>query len=779
MVWYYCNGYTPATTTLTVTTGSSVMYQSGWINNCFSTYYHKQLTLTLGTPVSYDISITFNERVSVYHNYEISVVEYRNFFVTIPAGQTVYSFYRDNKFVQQCQGNPAPAELEVTYDNWIIINGSGMLPVTCLPPAPTCHLTITGVTTTNETVSGLNNGSITVGISGSTGGIVYYTITSAYNVYNNTTGIFTGLKPTTYYITITQATCLSQSQATILQGEFISGKFTVSLPPLLAASENPMMVELSTAINSVSPTNSIIRFDVTGNVKNNDSIQFLLSYPEAYTITFVAKGYPNQNQYFLENTLTSPAGVAIGTNSKEDIAVSLAECFQKDAVLPRAYYINNSGTTITLVAKDNTVLTNLDNTNVVFIGTGITMTQLQPGLDAYQGSKVNKYGVYTEVYLNDSGQFGITPDINNFNRIAELDLPYNQSNVMQFKIDEILKNYVYTPKIDFTFSGATTLPSMLKPYYVNYGEIYPLITDTNTVKKKQKSSGHTIGYVINSALPWTNANTMTNYLGNWNPTGASTQVVTGVTFLTNSPNPKLIQRNSTEFLYYIMPANYGHATELRGDIYFYDGSSLINHKFFDIFTGHTNFGGVLCLNVGYDKLGLHAIEVSGMTTRKIKQIDFAVHELSGTTQYSVTRSFIYAVDDALRRFGVAFQNKLGGYDVFDCVGIVEDTLDRQAGSYAVPRLINADGSSPLGFNANSTYNTKETKTITVNTGWLNSAHYLWLQELLASNKIYSYTEPTQPYLNVTAFTYKKSSLEDLFDAEISFSYTLNESNISI
>ena len=672
-----------------------------------------------------------------------------------------------------------PAKLEVIYNNWTIINGSGINPVTCTPPAPTCHLAITGVTTTNETVSGANDGIITIGITGSTGGTVNYNIISAYNVYNNTTGTFTGLKPTIYTITVTQASCIATTIVNILQGEFKSGPFTVSLPALLSASENPMIVDISTATKSVAPTNTIVQFKVVGTINNNDSIQILLEYPESYQITLFAKGYPNQSNFFLASILTTPIGVSIGTNTLEDVAVSIAECFQKDAVLPRIYYINNSGTTINLVAKQSTVNTNLDSSDVIISTSAITMTTLQVGLDAYEGSVTNNYGIYTEVYLDDTQQFGIAPNVNNYNRIAEMQLPYNVDNLMKFKIDEILKNYVSTPKIDFTFTGSTTLPSMLKAYFVNYGETYPLIVDTNTTKKRQKSTGHTIGYVINSALPWTSANTMSSYLGNWNPTGSSTQVITGVTFLTNSPNPKLIQRNSTEFLYYIMPANYGHATELRGDIYFFDGSSLMNHKFFNIFTGTTNFGGVLCINVGYDKLGLHNIEVSGMTTRKIKRIDFAVHQLSGTTQYTVTKSYIYAVDDALRRFGVAFQNKLGGYDIFDFTGIVENTLDRTAGSYAVPRDINPDGSSPLGFNANSTYNTLETKTITMNSGWLNSQHYLWLQELLASNKIYSYTESDQPYLNITAYTYKKSSLEDLFDMEITFSYTLNESNISI
>ena len=124
-------------------------------------------------------------------------------------------------------------------------------------------------------------------------------------------------------------------------------------------------------------------------------------------------------------------------------------------------------------------------------------------------------------------------------------------------------------------------------------------------------------------------------------------------------------------------------------------------------------------------------------------------------------------------------NKLGGYDTFDFIGIVETSVNREAKNYTIPRDIQSDGSSPKGFKVNSTYDTQVTKTITVNSGWIDQDHFDWLIELLSSNNIYSYTETFQNYLNVTGYKYTRSSLDDLYEMEVTFTHTIFENNISV
>jgi hypothetical protein len=384
------------------------------------------------------------------------------------------------------------------------------------------------------------------------------------------------------------------------------------------------------------------------------------------------------------------------------------------------------------------------------------------------------------VFTSLAEEFGGTPDTDEFIPVAELTLPYLSNNSMRFNLSETLKNYCYTPKIDFTFTGYTTLLPCLRPYYVRYGEKFFLVKNSSTKKKREK--GNTINdirYYINSSLPWESPNDMSIYLGNYNFTGGSGQTVTGVTFLTLAPNPKMIQRDSTEYLYFILIKDYGNPLELRGDIYFYDGTNVMDYKFFDITTSIYNFGGVMALAIGADKLGIDAIEMSGGTLRKIKQIDFAIHQLSGTSLYSEVCSFRWAIDESPRKFGIMFANSLGGYDAFDFKGVIERSVERSSGLYTVPREYANDGSSSKGFNVATTYNTQCVKTISCNTGWINSEHMDYLIDLLKSNTIFSYTETAQNYLNVVSYTYKKSSLEDLFDVDVTFRFTLMENTISI
>ena len=890
--YYYCNGNTQGTVNVTLNVGSIYQRSQIWDG-----------TGTLITTFGNDLTFSFNNYtflaspnlsyLDVRYSYFLRLKKTRQFIGG--GGEVIYddqtTLVNDVSYKAVPGVDNPPVIFITTTNTFKIINNviyrtyqtassfilnSGSQ-VQCGTQPPTCHLSTYPNANwhTNETVMGANDGSLFIAVVGNTGGTVNYQLTSQYGVITQTTATFTGLAPGVYNAYVWQGNCSTSLSYNILQGQYKSSSFITTVPSLLSASENPMLVTLNTAVNSNNPCNSKMQFNVTGSVPTNSSIQFQLQYPIIYNVTFYAKSFPNQNNYFDSTILTNNLGIQVGTNTTTDIASSLADCLQKNTILSNLFFINNSGTTVTLIGKQQTRNLNLVGGTDVIISSGsnITFQTLQNGIDNYEGSMIQNYGLYAEVYVNPNLNFGQLADITTFNRVSEQFLPYNNSNIMQFKIDEILKNYVSTPKIDFSFSGASIISEMMASYYVNYGETYPIVVNTNTIKKKLKgTTTNNVGYVINSALPFVSANTMQGWLGsqgtNLNPyfdvtgsyalqfikainvidsgTTGTTNImyslwtgntmvhnwqtkpkisgviknnnyifkISGITdgfpytiqrgvifngyalqvdatypitsiptsfvnFLTNSPNPKLIQRNSTEFLYYIQQANYPFPTDLRGDIYFYDGTSIINHKFFDIFTGSTDFGGVIALNVGYDKLRLHDIEVSGSTLRKIKRIDFAVHQFQGGFQYSNTKSYIYAVDDALRRFGVAFLNKLGGYDIFDFTGIVENTLDRVAGTYNVPRKINFDGSSSLGFNVTSTYNTLETKTVTVNSGWLNTAHYLWLQELLASNSIYCYTEPDQPYLNITSYTYKKSSLEDLFDLEITFSYTLAETNINI
>jgi hypothetical protein len=112
----------------------------------------------------------------------------------------------------------------------------------------------------------------------------------------------------------------------------------------------------------------------------------------------------------------------------------------------------------------------------------------------------------------------------------------------------------------------------------------------------------------------------------------------------------------------------------EGDVYYYNGTVTTGVTFFQITSGSTtNFGGMTILAVGSKELGLDALENSGNT--KVRRVDFAVVQNTpdGDFPLTETKTFLYEIDEAPTKFGVAFLNTYGAWDVYDFTGeIVRD-----------------------------------------------------------------------------------------------------------
>jgi hypothetical protein len=677
-----------------------------------------------------------------------------------------------------------------TYTNLTVLDG---FLVNCGPPPPSCGLAITGVTSTNETTSGAGDGTITIGVSGNTGGTVTYTATKGLQQLtftgNTASHTFTGVTTGQWTISVQEGACYDDWSAEInlLQGYLTTAPFTISLPSTIVASENPIVFDILTEPTGQAPAYGEYTFSVDSGstIPQDFHIIFNLTTP-LYNTTIWSKGFPNRSNYMLSSILTDAQGNQLTVNTSSDISQSLAEAIENDLVLSKYFYVGVNSNVVTLKTKEATGKYNLvlnDNlyiynqSNVVST-TGITFGVVTQGQDQYQGSLTPGYSSYVDVYVSTTEEFGATSSLSNYIPVAQLTLPYLNTNIMRYNLSDVLKPYCSTPKIDLNFTGFTTLLPVLRSYYLIYGEAFYLVENSASKRKRQKGVTD-IQYFMNASLPYEEVNDMSIYLGNYSLTGGTGQTITGVTFLTNAPNPTYVQRDNQAYLYFVLPQNYGKALELRGDIKYYDGSQVLDYKFFDITTGSTNFGGVIALAIGSDKLGIPYLESSGGTYRKIKQIDFAIHQLSGTSMYSEVRSLKYSIDPAERKFGCMFLNALGGYDAFDFAGIVEKSVERSYGTFTKPREYNSGGASPLGYQVQKSYNVQTTKIITCNSGWIPSNMMDYLIELLKSTSIYSYTEPDQNYLNLISFTYKKSSLEDLFDMECTFRFTTFENTISI
>lgn len=728
-----------------------------------------ELRLTLSQVAAQPFTYDYIENYSLKEN-GIVIATYQNYrTISIPAGVLTYDWYMVCLYTEEI-GYKDRIEKTYTYTE----SDQASIPVCYVPPG--CDLTLTTINTTAPTIRGGSDGSISAAFTSSSGATATFYLNGISYGVSSSPYVFTGLTSNSYQITITQSGCTDQVNDVIVSaGEFRTGDFIVSQPSEITAVENPIILNLSTAISSLSPLKSINTFTINGSI-SGVSINFALTYPQVYNAEFLSKGYPDRPSYFLETILKNEIGISQGSNSNTEIATSLAEAFQSDSLLPRLYYISNSGTTVTLISKDNGNQYDLTTGNTIIIGSGITLTNIQSGVVEFDGQLAADYSLYVELYTDPSLEFGGTPDLNNYKRVVELELPFNNNNQHQFDLSTTLKNFVSSPNFDFSFTGFTTSPLMDCSYYVKYGEKYPLIENTNTKKKRYKGSTSVL-YCLNSSLDFNADNDMSEYLGNL-ITGSTTY--TGVTFLNTAPNPKYIARGSKEFLYLLLNSGYPNALTLKGDIYYYNGTSTTGVTFFNIstLTGATNFGGVAVLACGYNELGLVNYENSGNT--KIRKVDFAIWQTpptGSTIKLTETRSYLLEIDEQPQKFDVIFLNTLGTYETFSFVGEVVQDQEVTRQNYTIPYNVSNRGAADLGFIYNGVYNTELTRLWTVNTGTIDADTYNYVLGLINSNKIYNYGNPNENFLTVVGQTALKSTNDAEFIIQIQFRETIFTNNV--
>ncbi|MFW6377355.1 MAG: hypothetical protein ACOCZ5_01790 [bacterium] len=635
---------------------------------------------------------------------------------------------------------------------------------------------------------GGSDGEIIAIATNTTGGtnIVWYLNTANVGVGDNIT--ISNLEAGFYDLKVNENGCEAVIRDIYIKdGKFKPSELEIKEAADLTATENPINFNLKTKrLGDGRKTVCEIAIISGSTVDDGDYVKFELESPFKYTKYFYASDFPDQDNYFLSSVLRDENGNELIDNTSKDIMQSLFDALQTDLLLNKLYHITySSDYVIRLTAKETGEKYTLNKNNVTTNTTAINVYDIQSGKNKYEGQILDDFSIYAELYINDEDyiQFASEGDKYDYFRVAELMLPFNsRNNNHQFDFSPLLKNYVNTSRPNVKSTGYTIQNNFVKPYFIKYGVYYPVVQHTNT-KKKTFIDETDIKWCINSSLDYYNNNDMEElgYLGNEGMTGITSKL-TDVKFLTNSPNPKLIQRDSQEYLYFILPENYEFDLDVRGDLEFYDGSKLNDIEFFQIqeATGNTA-GGVLALNISYNKLNLEDYEQSGSTVRKIKRADFAVYQTSGDTteRYTELKSFKFEIADRPRKYGIIFQNQLGGFDSIDFVGIVEETIDRESGNFTNPINFAQDGSARQGFKKNTVYDTKITNKITANTSWINLEHFNWLKELMKSNEIYSYTTENQNYLILDSFKYKKSSLDDLYEVECTFIETTFENNVSV
>jgi hypothetical protein len=708
----------------------------------------------------------------------------------LPAGQTVLTFSAMTYSTLLSPpgilpSNPSYLNL-YEWQSGTTLENQQSLPNACGGQPTGCSITTLSTLITAPSVRGANDGTILFSVTGNTGTTLIWKINGVPTYTGNTPYTFTGLTAGYYSVIAYEGFCFAQEEDLVMpDGQFFTNNFITGSPAQLTCANNPIIFQLETAINNPNPQPAKARIHVVGNVLNDTTITFNINYPQVYSATFTAKGYPDKNTYFLASGLTDQNGVNVGYNYADEIATSIAECIQQDVVLRRLYYITNDGDYVILVARENTPNLNLTTAQVKISQISIALITDQYGVSAFDGQLTGDYSLYTEVYIDPTLEFGGTPVAQNFIRIGELQIPFQKDNVHKFQVEPLLKNYVQSTPPNFQSTGFTNIPDYDCAYFLKYGELFPLIANSQTKKKRYKGK---TGYLTacNASLDFEDNNDMSPYLGTLltglTPTNGS-YPRSGVTWLTHSPQTLYVQRDSKQYLSFILQSFYassGRTLDCRGNIYFYNGQVTTGVTFFNIASGTTtNFGGMTMLAVGYDALGLATYENSGNT--KVRRVDFAVWQTDANGSYPLTeiKTFLYEIDEAPTRFGTCFLNRFGTWDVFDFVGevIQDENVTREY--YQVPREIGKSGASPVGFISNSVYNTQYTKKWTLNSGTIDSDTYQWLQEMLQSNRIYNYNTTHQNFLMVDSFQANKSTNVNEYTLQVTVIETIFENSVSV
>lgn len=775
-----CNGSTPVNYEITVATVGGLSYND-WVSGGYH-YIEKYQTyrITSDAAVIGNLDVTWSNLLDVsacnFDAYEGEsgctpiVSNVHNYYTaTILNGNTYVDFVLI--YYQNYHVNPTGAGQKQERDT-VVIEAQASTP-TCGSPPPSCYLVVTGVTASDPSQRGATDGSISAGVGGATGSTITWYINGVVSAGTAHTHTFSGLGQGTYYIKAVEGPCWDQEIGYVGEGEFVTGDFTVVSPVgNIVAAENPVMLNLSTAVNSYSPVISASEFKVTGTIANV-IVDFALTFPYVYNAQFKSKAYPDRSSYFLESTLKDQVGNVMGNNNALEITTSIAEAFQSDPIISRIYYISSSGNTVTMIAKEYSDQYDLTSANVTITGSNLTLVNVSPGIAQYDGQLTSNYSLYTELFVDNAIQYGDTPVVNYYRRVTELELPFSNDNIHQFDLSSTLKNFVYSPKFSFVFTGATFLGSMIASYFCKYGEKFPLVPDSNTKKKRYKGqTGY--GWVINSALNFEDPNSMVAYSG----TSIGSGHVDNVKFLNTAPNTKYSHKDAKELLYFMVAKNYGFALSVYGNIHLYDGSVVANHKFFDIIpTGQTvNYGGVAVINVSYDDLNLQTFE----STSKVRKVDIVVKQNTGSTiiPYTEVKSYLLEVDEQPSNYNLAFLSKLGTYETYSFVGENVESQDIQKSTYQRPYGINNDGSAQNGFQYNSVYDTKYTKIFTINSGIIDSDTYYFLQGLLASNRIYNYDNIHENFVTIIGQTSVKSSNNNEYTIQVQLKETISENNVN-
>jgi len=368
--------------------------------------------------------------------------------------------------------------------------------------------------------------------------------------------------------------------------------------------------------------------------------------------------------------------------------------------------------------------------------------------------------------------------------------PYPSSANGYLNPNKTLEKYLTSDK-NFTMSGISTAPNSIIQYFINIGEEYGPSTAPLVVYPNLASMS---GYSFNGVAQYEDlaSGYYNSYIGTFTLTGASTSLIpypgpTVTKFLTEKPNGDIpIQPNERETLGYLNinnDINYIRLVTLPtsgGSEIFYISNNTISATTSD--DRRLNIIGVGVPNLLeipnsaiFIKSGLTLVNstqplINTATTSQYKICAVEPDYLSADIEKSLTYTYnIYENCSKYNTIRICFLNRHGQFDFYSFNKVSRKTYNSERKTFT--KLLAPNYT--LGSAGKTVYDVSGTKSMTVNTDYIDQETGSWLAfELLYTKEAYEIRNGNQ----LIPIIIDRNSIEDIYEIngvpiQYQFNYT--------
>lgn len=384
---------------------------------------------------------------------------------------------------------------------------------------------------------------------------------------------------------------------------------------------------------------------------------------------------------------------------------------------------------------------------------GVTLITQILGVDGNVGMKNDELAIWLDVYVGDdnliyNNYLAATSFIDS-HKIQRLQKFWNNENIIEFDVSQILKSYTHTSMFDVSHPSIpfNTAREMVVNYAIRWGISYKFNGDI--VEEYVNSTGFN-GTITGQAYPqyWAiegGIGLQSNqtyidgfYAKYYKQIGNFTKP-----FLTSSPDDKLIMPYQIEYLYYIFSRDIFTTVTLKRKVeWLFEDGTTSSQILSSAFTT-SNPGEIIKFRSSVTN---EKIAIENSTEKKVKSYTiYLVYDTDTNTPISEKKTYSYHYDNECPNLlgEVYFFNELGGFDTIQINGNIIFQLASNRIEYSknntlnysyTAHLIDSFDKSKLAMSDILSIDTNYT--VECSTGYLPASHFEWLKQVINSKELY-------------------------------------------